>query len=70
MLAELYVNALLADERAADEVWELWDAGLIADEVAELAWLVILTRRSASDAKLTWSAGGGLARCARYTQST
>ncbi len=38
ILARLYVNILLADERAADEVWELWDTGVITDEMAALAW--------------------------------
>jgi hypothetical protein len=41
MLAELYVEALLADEALADEVWALWDAGLISDEVAALAWAIL-----------------------------
>ena len=38
ILARLYVNTLLAVERAADEVWELWDTGVIPDEMAALAW--------------------------------
>ena len=41
MLAELYVEALLADEMAADEVWALWDAGVIADDLAAWAWQLI-----------------------------
>lgn len=32
------VEALLRDEVLADHVWELWNAGLIPDEVAGLAW--------------------------------
>ncbi len=42
MLIEYYVDALTADEKAADEVWTLWDAGVIDDQAA-LAWLVIAT---------------------------
>ena len=38
MLAELYIEALLMDEEAADEVWELWNAGIISDELAAWAW--------------------------------
>jgi len=36
MLSELYIEALLADEDLADQVWELWDAGIITDGLA--AW--------------------------------
>ena len=41
MLTRLYVEALLVDENLPDQVWELWDAGLITDEVAAIAWLQI-----------------------------
>ena len=41
MLAELYVSALTTDERAADEIWHLWDAGLISDDLAALAWWLV-----------------------------
>ena len=41
MLTELYIEALLADEDLADEVWELWDAEVITDEVAVRAWWLI-----------------------------
>jgi hypothetical protein len=41
MLIEYYVNALLANERAADEVWALWDAGVITDDMAAWAWTII-----------------------------
>jgi hypothetical protein len=39
MLVDHYIAALLADERAADEIFELWDAGLISDSLA--AWWVL-----------------------------
>ena len=32
MLSRLYIEGLLVDEEAADQVWELWSAGLISDE--------------------------------------
>ena len=41
MLAELYIEALLADEELADLVWEAVEAGLISDEVAALAWMLL-----------------------------
>jgi hypothetical protein len=41
MLAELYVDALIADEKAADEVWHLWDAGVITDEMAAWGWWML-----------------------------
>ena len=51
MLTEIYIEALLVDERMADQVWELWGAGLISDDLATLAWLgwwlITLTIRSA-----------------------
>ena len=41
MLTELYIEALLVDEELADLVWDLSEAGLISDEVAALAWLLL-----------------------------
>ena len=38
MLARLYVEALLLDPVLADQVWDLWNAGAISDELAALAW--------------------------------
>ena len=36
MLVEYYVDALIADERAADQIWTLWDSGAISDDQAAL----------------------------------
>ena len=41
MLTEAYISALLVDEELADLVWELSEAGLITDEVAAMAWLLL-----------------------------
>ena len=41
MLTELYLEALLADEALADEVWALWDAGVITDDMAAAAWYTL-----------------------------
>ncbi len=43
MLTELYIDALLANEELADQVWELWNDGLIPDDQAALAWWMVLT---------------------------
>jgi hypothetical protein len=43
MLTELYIEALLVDEELADSVWELWNAGVITDELATLAWSILAT---------------------------
>ncbi len=42
MLTELYIEALLVDGDLADQVWEAWHVGLIPDELAAMAWLVIV----------------------------
>ena len=41
MLDRLYVETLLADERLADAVWELWNAGVITDSEAAWAWVTV-----------------------------
>ena len=41
MFTRLYVEAILNDEVLADAVWELWDAGVIPNEVAALAWWIL-----------------------------
>ncbi len=38
MLTRLYIEALLSDEEAADEVWEAWDAGEISDFWVAWGW--------------------------------
>ena len=45
MLTEIYIEAILTDFKRADDVWELWNAGLIPDELAEIAWLLIHSRQ-------------------------
>ncbi len=39
MLTEIYIEAVLVDEKLADQVWEAWDAGNIDDLSACIAWL-------------------------------
>ena len=43
MFTEIYIEALLVDAVLADQVWELWHAGLISDEFAALAWWFVGT---------------------------
>ena len=43
MLARLYAEALLVDEKLADQVWELWDAGVITDDLAAWASCILAT---------------------------
>ena len=42
MFTEIYIEALLVDESLADQVWELWNAGVITDEVAAWAWCILV----------------------------
>ena len=43
MLTELYIEALLVDEELADQVWHMWDSGVIDNELAVIAWMLIAT---------------------------
>lgn len=52
MLAELYIEALLADEDLADQVWELWSVGAITDDLAAWAWCILaISGRNRDDPK-------------------
>ncbi len=41
MLTEIYIEALLVDEEMADQAW---DAGEIDDQIACIAWMLIVER--------------------------
>jgi hypothetical protein len=43
MLVYLYLEALIADEKAADAIWDICDSGAISDDLAALAWSLIAT---------------------------
>jgi len=45
MLTEIYIEALLAYEDLADQVWALWDGGVITDGLAAWAWSQIFFAR-------------------------
>ena len=42
MLTEIYIEALLAAEELADQIWEAWFAGEINDFVADRAWYALI----------------------------
>ena len=44
VLTEIYIEPLLVDEELADQVWEAWDAGEIDDQIACIAWMLIVER--------------------------
>jgi hypothetical protein len=44
MFSRLYIEALLIDADLADQVWELWDAGVISDDLAAWAWCILVIR--------------------------
>lgn len=41
MLTQIYIEALLVDEDLADQVWELWNIGMIDDELAAIAGFLL-----------------------------
>ncbi len=41
MLTQLYIEALLADEKLADQVWDLWDVEEITNDLAAYAWTIL-----------------------------
>ena len=48
MLTELYIEALLVDDKLANQVWEAWDAGEIDDLSAWAAWLIVAVNCNSS----------------------
>jgi len=42
ILTEIYIEALLFNEELADQVWEAWDNGEADDQVAYIAWMLIV----------------------------
>ncbi len=44
MLTEIYIEALLVDEELADQVWDAWDKREFDDQVACIAWMLIVER--------------------------
>ncbi len=53
MLTRVYIQALLVDERMADQVWEAWNKGEIDDQVAWLAWWLITINAKQTDQSST-----------------
>ncbi len=44
MLTEIYIEALLANEALADQVWAAWDVGETSTETASMMWWLIAAR--------------------------
>ena len=42
MLTETYIEALLVDRDLADQVWEALDVGIIPDDLAAIAWWLVV----------------------------
>ncbi len=45
MLAESYIEALLVDEDAADQIWRSWDKGEIDDMCVFISWIIIADQK-------------------------
>ena len=45
MLTEIYIEAILTDSKLADEVWELWDAREITNDLAVWGWCILAETR-------------------------
>jgi hypothetical protein len=48
----IYIEALLVDEEAADQVWEAWDARTLNNGAACIAWMLIAGLISPNDQHL------------------
>ena len=46
MLTEIYISALLVDEELADQVWDLWNVGMIPNDLAVWAWCILAASES------------------------
>ncbi|MEX2123855.1 MAG: hypothetical protein WD795_08165 [Woeseia sp.] len=46
MLAELYIEALLADAVLADQIWEAWQCEKISNDHAAKAWTLVVANHS------------------------
>ena len=46
MLTEIYIEALLVEGGLSDQVWQLWDGGVIGDELAKIAWSMLVLLKS------------------------
>ena len=41
MLTEIYIEALLVNEKLADQIWQAWDKEEIDDQTACMVWVLI-----------------------------
>ena len=57
MFTEIYIEALLVDEEAADHVWKAWDKGEIDDAIACTAWMIIARKNAGRRPERTMNRG-------------
>ena len=50
MLTQIYIEALLVDEKLADQVWGAWDKGEIDDDLAAIIWWCIFVEGAVANA--------------------
>jgi len=49
MLTQIYIEALLVDEEAADQVWDAWKAQSLNNAATCIAWMTIAGLISPND---------------------
>ena len=49
MFTEIYIETLLVDEEAADQVWEAWNTQTLNNGAAYIAWMTIAGLISPND---------------------
>jgi len=57
MLTQIYIEALLVDEKMTDQVWEAWDKGEIDDAIACTAWMIIAGKNAGRRPERTMNRG-------------
>ena len=54
MLTEIYIEALLVDEKLADQVWKIWDRGQISGDLAAISWWLICLTVTQEKPPILW----------------
>lgn len=49
MLTEIYIEALLANEKLADQIWEEWQRDVITNDQAAAAWILVTDSQSTAE---------------------
>jgi hypothetical protein len=48
-VTEIYIEALLANEMLADQIWEEWQRGVITNDQAAAAWILVTDSQSTAE---------------------